>query len=60
MAIPNEIDRRLGEIDNWHGAVMGRLRTWRYAGRHRDPEAIRSALQAYVDAVTDLVNGDKL
>ena len=57
MPIPTAYDQRLAEIDDLHGAVTVRLRTYRYAGQNRDPASIRKALQAYVEAVTDCVNG---
>lgn len=57
MAIPTRFDHELAAIDDMHGSVMIRLRTWRRADpARRDPGAIREALRAYVDAVMKAVN----
>jgi hypothetical protein len=47
MTVPTQADRSLAEIDDLHGAVLVRLRTWCHAGPCRDPARIREALQAY-------------
>lgn len=57
MAIPTRFDHELAAIDDMHGSVMIRLRTWRRADpARRDPGAIRDALRAYVDAVVEMIN----
>jgi hypothetical protein len=57
MSIPGDIERRLGEIDDLHSLVLVRLRSWTHAGPDRHAKSISEALRAYVDAVTDFVNG---
>lgn len=56
MTIPTHADRQLDDLENLHGAIMIKLRTWRHAGR-RDAETIRRLLQAYVDGAVDYING---
>jgi hypothetical protein len=56
MPIPTRADQQLAEIDDLRGAIMVRLRVYRYAGKNRNPASIREALVEYANAVTDLVN----
>ncbi|AWM07624.1 hypothetical protein [Bradyrhizobium symbiodeficiens] len=57
MPVPTQADHQLDDLENLHGAVMIKLRTWQHAGRRRDPEAVRRLLQAYVDGAVDYING---
>lgn len=59
MAIPTATDHKLAEIDDLHGTVMVRLRTYTHAGANRDPRSIREAAQTYVDKVVEFVNADQ-
>jgi hypothetical protein len=58
MPIPTHFDYQLVAIDDLHGCVLGRLRTYHRAGPDRDPAAIREALKAYVDAVSETVDAE--
>jgi hypothetical protein len=58
MPIPTKADGDLAAIDDLHGVVLVRLRTWHRGGPDRDPRSIKEALRQYVDAVVDFTNGD--
>jgi hypothetical protein len=59
MPIPTRQDQDLADIDDTHGVIMVRLRTWSHAGPRRDPASIRAALQQYVDQVAAFTNADQ-
>jgi hypothetical protein len=56
VSIPTSIDAALGEIDDLHSFVMVRVRVWHHSADH-DARRITEALRAYIDAVTNFVNG---
>jgi hypothetical protein len=56
MPIPTRRDEALAAIDEAHAVVVVRCRAFIHAGQRRDPATIKQALQAYCDAVVDLVN----
>ena len=56
MGIPTRQDHALGTLETLHSVVMVRCRAFVHAGKHRDPGSIRTALQAYADAVVGFVN----
>jgi hypothetical protein len=56
MSIPTRQDHALAELENLHSVVMVRCRAFVHAGERRDPASIRTALQAYADAVVAFVN----
>jgi hypothetical protein len=60
MPIPGPIDGVLSELEDLHGVILVRLRTWHHAGPDRDPKSIREALRSYVEAATSFVNGRDL
>jgi hypothetical protein len=56
--IPTNADRSLSAIDDLHGVVLIRCRTFHFGGRLGDPQNIRQALQEYCDKVIEFVNAD--
>jgi hypothetical protein len=58
MPTPTPFDKAVAAIEDLHGCVIGRLRTYHHAGRDRDPASIRQALKDYADLVVETVNGD--
>lgn len=57
--IPTRQDQDLAALDDAHALVLIRCRSFIHTGQRRDPAAIREALRAYVDKVTDFVNGEQ-
>jgi hypothetical protein len=56
--IPTQFDRAIAAIEDLHNCVVGRLRTYHWGGRDRDPASIRQALKDYADLVIETVNGE--
>ena len=57
MPIPTIEDHKLGEIDDLHRAVMGKLTVLRYSENSpRNVADLRQRLQEYADAVVDFAN----
>jgi len=58
MPIPTAQDHALARVDELAGVVLLKLRVWHRSGQDRDVKGVREALQHYVNAVADFVDGD--